>query len=67
MKNQLFKLIKYLILLLLFAVNFSCTKKINQNPLVIPPEFNDIPTEESQQKKSNISKANSLKEILFDE
>lgn len=67
MKNQLFKLIKHLILVLFFAVNFSCAKKINQNPLVIPPEFNDIPTEESQQKKSNISKANSLKEILFDE
>jgi hypothetical protein len=67
MKNQFFKLIKYLILIFLVGINFSCTNKYNQDPLIIPPEFNDIPSEESQEKKSNISKTNSLKEILFDE
>ncbi|MCE2687187.1 MAG: hypothetical protein LW595_01385 [Rickettsiales bacterium] len=67
MKNQFLKLIKYLIFIFLVAINFSCTNKHNQDPLIIPPEFNDIPSEESQEKKSNISKTNSLKEILFDE
>lgn len=67
MKNQFLKLIKYLILTFLITINFSCAKKYNQDPLIIPPEFNDIPSEEIQEKKSNISKTNSLKEILFDE
>ncbi len=67
MKKRHLKLIKYPATILLFAINFSCAKNFNQNPLIIPPEFNDIPVDENQEKKSNTSKIDSLKEILFDE